>query len=197
MIPGTNSRSVEIEFELAAAQFSLMGYPLLEQGRSLSLVLDAGVLLPDPAAESWFTVQQEPLPTQLHRVGPAFYAFAGQIREAELLQDGGEEMAILLVDCGGVPLRMMCAPGEDGRLPFGTWETRYLTGLGRLQGIVEEDYSSAIGENVGVILWGVRRLILSPGDPLFGQWRETSDLPATPFRYDKVLIQARLHKQGV
>lgn len=174
-----------------------MGCPDLSQGQPMSLVLDAGVLLPDPAADSWFTVQQEPLPTHCIHVGPAQYAFSGQIREAEILRDEGEEMAILLVDCGGVPLRMTCAPGEDGRLPFGTWETRFLAGVGRLQGIVEEDFSSVLGKNIGATLWSFRRLILTPGDPLFGQWRDTSNLPATPFRFDRVLIQARLHRQGV
>ena len=197
LVPGNSSRSIEVEFELSAAQFELMGYPNLSQGQPLSLVLDAGVLLPDPAADSWFMVQPESLPTQLVHVGPALYAFSGQIRDAELLQDEDNEMAILLVNCGGVLVRMTCAPGEDGHLPFGTWETRYLAGVGRLQGVVEEDYSSILGENIGATLWSFRRLILTPGDPLFGQWRETSNLPATPFRFDRILIQARLHRQGV
>ena len=77
----------EIEFELSAHQYELMGYPGLKQGASLSLVLDAGVLLPDTAADSWFAVQTEPVPPQFCMIGPAHYAFAGQIVEADLFKE--------------------------------------------------------------------------------------------------------------
>lgn len=193
----SNRRSIEIEFVLTSAQHEAMGYAGLSQGQSLSMVLDMGVLLPDPAAEQWFFVQKAPLKSQFVQVGPAMYAFAGQIREAELFTDAGEETALLTVDCGDVPLRVTCAPMEDGRLPFGTWETRYLAGVSRLQGVLEEDFSLSLGEYVGVTVWGVRRLILAPGDPLFGEWRETIELPATPFTYDLVLIQGHLHRRDV
>lgn len=192
----SNRQSLEIEFVLTSAQHEAMGYAGLRQGQSLSMVLDMGVLLPSPAAEQWFAVQQEPLQPQFVQIGPAMYAFAGQIREAELFTEGGEETALLTVECG-VPLRVTCAPMEDGRLPFGTWETRYLAGVSRLQGVIEEDFSLSLGEYVGVTVWGVRRLILAPGDPLFGEWRETTELPATPFTYDQVLIQGHVHRRGV
>jgi hypothetical protein len=188
----------EIEFELPARQFELMGYPALRQGESLSVILDAGVLLPDPSAESWFTVQKEPLPACLKLIGPATYAFAGQIVEADLfrVEEGiaGAESGVVLVQCGDVAVRVTCAPQEDGVLPWGTWETRYLTGIGRLQGIVEEDFHSAIGRQQGITIWQFRRLILSPGDPLFGQWHETVDLLPSPYRYDRIIVTARVHR---
>ncbi len=187
----------EIEFELSADQYASMGYPGLRQGQALSLVLDAGVLIPDPVADSWYTVRPEPLSPQLTRVGPALYAFAGQIVDADLLKDESRsESAVVLVDCGVVPVRAMCAPREeDGRLPWGTWETRYLTGFGRLQGLVEEDYGTAVGRSFGVTIWGFRRLVLAPGDPLFAQWHETDALPPMPFRYDRIFVTARVHRE--
>ena len=170
----------EIEFELPAQQYELLGYPGLHQGEALSVVLDAGVLLPDPAADSWFVVQPEPIPVKFQMVGPAHYAFAGQIVEADLFKADGAETGVVLVDCGGgVLVRCACAPQEDGTLPWGTWETRYLTGFGRVQGIVEEDFRTAsIGRPFGVTIWRFRRLVLTPGDAMFGQWHETVELSA-------------------
>ena len=188
----------EIEFELPATQYELMGYPGLHQGESLALVLDAGVLLPDPAAEGWFAVRQEPLSPRLALIGPATYAFAGQIVEADLFKSDGpetaSETAVVVVQCGDVALRVTCAPQEDGMLPWGTWETRYLTGVGRLQGIVEEDFHATIGRPQGVTIWRFRRLVLVPGDPLFGQWHESVELLPSPFRYDRIIVTARVHR---
>lgn len=188
----------EIEFELSAQQYELMGYPGLRQGETLPVVLDAGVLLPDPSADSWFAVQETPLPARLANIGPAHYAFAGQIVEADLFRTDdpvtGPQTAIVTVNCGAVAVRVTCAPQEDGLLPWGTWETRYLTGVGRLQGIVEEDYHAAVGQPLSVTIWRFRRLVLAPGDPLFGQWHETVELLPAPYRYDRVIVTARVHR---
>ena len=171
----------EIEFELPAPQYELMGYPGLAQGQSLTvLVLDAGVLLPDLAADSWFAVQQVPIAPQLQHVGPAQYAFAGQIVAADLFKQDGADAGVVVVNCGVVPVRVSCGPREDGVLPWGTWETRFLTGLGRIQGIVDEGYTTSVGIPVGVTIWRFRRLVLVPGDPLFGQWHETPALAPHP-----------------
>jgi hypothetical protein len=183
----------EIEFELSAEQYERMGYPGLQQGESLTVTLDAGVLLPDPAVEGWFTVRKEPWSPLLKRVAPATYVFAGEIKAAEISDDEGEQSAVLLVDCG-LPLRVTCGPQPNGRLPEGTWETRSLTGYGRLYGIVEDDFATDIGKTVDVIVWGVQRLILTPGDPVIGEWHASESLPPTPYRYDRVLITARLHR---
>ena len=184
----------EVEFELPAAQHRLMGYPGLRQGQVLSVILDAGVLLPDPGAESWYAVQKEPLVRQLKQTGRARYAFAGQIQEADLRKEQGEAFATLLVDCGPVALRVTCGPREDGALPYGTWETRYLAGYGLLQGVVEEDFRTPIGRVQDVTIWGFRRLVLHPGDPAFGEWHESTELPATPYEFDRVLVTARVHR---
>jgi hypothetical protein len=187
----------EIEFELSSAQFQQMGYPRMEQGQPLTLILDGGILLPDPGADDWFAVQEAPLPGHFIQVGRARYAFTGRILEADIFKEAGEETALLLVDCDGVALRITCAPQAEGMLPFGTWETRTISGLLRLQGVVEDDFTSAIGKPVGVTLWGFRRLSLGPGDPFFGQWHESDELLSTPFHYDRVLINARLHREGI
>lgn len=184
----------EIEFELSAQQFERMGYPSLKQGESLTLTLDAGVLLPEPAADGWFAVQKERLPALFKQVGAAQYVFAGQIKEAEIFREEGEETAVVSVDCSGIPVRVTCAPHEDGRLPEGTWETRYLTGYGRIQGIVEDDFTTAIGQSLNVIIWGFKRLVLTPGDPVLGEWHEMDVLPSAPYLYDRVLIKARPHR---
>jgi hypothetical protein len=184
----------EIEFELPATQYELMGYPGLHQGESLSLILDAGVLLPDSSADSWFAVRQEPLPPKLALIGPATYAFAGQIVEADLFKSDGAETGVVVVQCGDVAIRVTCAPQEDGTLPWGTWETRYLAGVGRLQGIVEEDYHTEVGRPQGVTIWRFRRLVLGPGDPLFGQWHESVELLPSPFRHDRIIVTARVHR---
>jgi hypothetical protein len=184
----------EIEFELAAGQYEAMGYPGLRQGESLAVTLDAGVLLPDPSAESWFAVRPEPLAPQLVRIGPATYAFAGQIVEADLFKSDGDETGVVLVQCGEVAVRATCAPQEDGMLPWGTWETRYLAGVGRLQGIVEDDFQSSIAHPSGLTIWQFRRLVLSPGDPLFGQWHESVELLPSPYRYDRIVVTARVHR---
>lgn len=184
----------EIEFELPATQYELMGYPGLHQGESLAVVFDAGVLLPDPSADSWFAVREEPLPAKLALIGPATYAFAGQIVEADLFKSDGAETGVVLVQCGDVALRVTCASQEDGTLPWGTWETRYLVGVGRVQGIVEEDFHAEVGRAQGVTIWRFRRLVLGPGDPLFGQWHETVDLLPSPFRYDRIIVTARVHR---
>lgn len=188
----------EIEFELSAQQYELMGYPPLRQGEALPVLLDAGVLLPDWSADSWYAVQPEPLPMRLANIGPALYAFAGQIVEADLFRtdhpETGPQTAIVTVNCGAVFLRITCAPQDDGLLPWGTWETRYLTGVGRLQGVVEDDYHAAVGRALGVTIWRFRRLVLTPGDPLFGQWHETVELPQSPIRYDRIIVTARVHR---
>jgi hypothetical protein len=101
---------------------------------------------------------------------------------------------VLLVTCGAIPIRLTCAPQADGRLPYGAWETRYLTGYGRLQGIVEDDFATAVGTTVDVIIWGFQRLILTPGDPVIGEWRATDLLTPTPYLYDRLFITARLHR---
>ena len=103
-------------------------------------------LLPEAGTEAWYSVRKEPLPAQLVQVGRAHYAFAGQIAQAEIVKDEGLETAALVVQCGGAPVRVMCAPQADGTLPYGTWETRFAAGLGRLYGLVEEDFSVGVGE---------------------------------------------------
>ena len=184
----------EIEFELPALQFQLMDYPRLEQGQALVLQLDSGVLLPEPSAEGWYAVQPEQIAAQFVRIAPATYAFAGRIREAEMAKGEDMETAALMIDCGDIPLRVTCAPRDDGRLPYGTWETRYLTGCSRIVGLVEEDFSIGIGQSIGVTIWKFRRLVLTPGDPLFGQWYETQELPPTPYRHDRILVTAHVHR---
>jgi hypothetical protein len=187
----------EIEFELSGYQYELMGYPGIRQGEPLSVVLDAGVLLPDVSAESWFAVQKEALPAQFVNVGPAIYAFAGQIVEAELMTEDDEQTAVLLVACGVVRVRVTCAPQADGRLPYGAWETRYLSGIGRVQGIIEDEFKTGIGHLTNVTVWRFRRLILRPGDPLFGQWHESVELLPLPLHYDRVVVAARVHRERI
>jgi hypothetical protein len=184
----------EIEFELPAEQIELMGFPRLTQGQPLTVIFDAGILLPDPGANYWFAVQKEALPHRFVRVGRALYAFTGQIEDADIVKEEGIESATVLVNTGDVTFRATCAPGEDGRLPFGTWETRTITGLAHLQGIVEDDFATSIGRPTGVTIWQFRRLLLTPGDVRFGEWYLSAELPDSPYRFDRVLIEARLHR---
>lgn len=187
----------EIEFELPASQHELLGFPALRQGQSLALILDAGVLLPDPAALAWFTVQPQLLPAQLVHVAPGQYAFSGQITDAEIVTEEGQQSATVAVECGFASVRATCAPRDDGRLPYGTWETRYLAGYAPLTGMIEDEYTTGIGEMVGVTIWYFRRLVLTPGDPLFGQWHETDELPPNPYQHDRILVTARVHRRGI
>ena len=182
----------EIEFELSPQQFEMMGYPHMQQGQPLDVQLQTGELLPEPGADAWYAVRKEPLSPQLIAVGRGLYAFAGQITQADIIKDEGLETAALIVQCGVAPVRLMCAPQTDGALPYGTWETRYIAGTGRLYGVVEEDFAVGVGERIGVTIWGFQRLILTPGDPAFGQWHESIDLLPTPYRYDRVLVTARI-----
>jgi hypothetical protein len=184
----------EIEFDLSPQQFEMMGYPQLRQGQPLDLQLQSGELLPEPGTDAWYAVRQEPLSSHLIATGRGLYAFAGQVEQADIVKDEGFETAALIVRCGEVPVRLMCAPQADGTLPYGTWETRYVAGTGRLYGIVEEDFAVGVGERIGVTIWSFERLILTPGDPAFGQWHESIELPPTPYRYDRVLVTARIHR---
>jgi hypothetical protein len=184
----------EIEFELSPQQFEMMGYPQMRQGQPLDVQLQTQELLPEPGADAWYAVRPEPLTPQLVQVGRGLYAFAGQIEQAEIVKDEGFETAALIVRCGVAPVRLMCAPQEDGTLPYGTWETRYVVGTGRLYGLAEEDFAVGVGERVGVTIWNFQRLILAPDDPAFGQWHESVELPPTPYRYDRVLVTARIHR---
>ena len=110
----------EIVFELSASQYELMGYPVLRQGHSLDLILDAGLLFPEVDAPNWYKVRPEPLTPCLSHVARGRYAFAGQIQEDELEKvDGGEE-AILLGDCGDVSGSVGCSAQADGALPLRT-----------------------------------------------------------------------------
>ncbi len=186
-----------IEFELSAEQFAMMGYPLLRQGEPLDVILDCGILLPDTVSAGWYAVQREELPTALVRTGRAGYAFSGQINVADITNEDDIETATVTVDCNGVSLRATCAPQDDGRLPYGLWETRYLTGLCRLQGIVHDAFAVPVGETIGVTIWSFKRLILTPGDPNFGVWHESEELLPTPFSYDKVLLDARIHRSNL
>ena len=172
-----------------------MGFPRLQQGLPLSAVLDGGVLLPEPGPEPWYAVQKEPLPSRLRQIGPALYAFSGQIVEADI-EYGPAQMAVVVVDCGIVALRAACAPNSEGVLPEGTWETRYMAGFAPLQAIVEESFTSPVGRTVNVSMWEFRRLLLSPADSAFGTWHTSSEIPPTPFTCDRLLIQARVHRQG-
>ena len=192
----------EIVFELSALQYELMGFPGLQQGQSVDLVLDGGLLFPEADAANWYDVRSEPLSPSLIQVLRGRYAFAGQIKEAEINRVTGsagseENEAILLVDCGVVPIRVTCAAREDGLLPWGTWETRFLAGYAGLQGIVEEDFSTSIGQTVSLTIWSIHRLVLTPGDPLFGQWYEGDTLVAAPLGFDRVWITARLHRHSL
>lgn len=187
----------EIEFELAADQYALMNYPGLRQGQPLSVLLDGGMLFPDPLTLTWYAVRPEPLASQCVRTGPGQVALAGQIREAEIGKVDGEDRAVLLVDCGGLPLRVTCLAQEDGTLPWGTWETRWLAGHALLAGIVDDDFASGIGEPVGVTIWHFNRLVLTPGDPHFGQWIEMDELLPLPFAFDRILVTARAHRRGI
>lgn len=185
---------MELEFELPAVQYQLMGYPGLRQGEPLTVTLESDILLPDPAATGWFAVQKDPWPLCFTLVAPATYAFTGQIQAAELEDEDGAETAVLLVNCGAIALRVICAPRESGRLPFGTWETRFLTGVSRLHGLVEDDFQTAIGQSIDLTIWQFRRLVLTPGDAVFGRWHETDQLPPTPYHYDRIIVQGRLHR---
>lgn len=186
----------EIEFELSAEQYALLDYKGLGQGQAFTVTLDGGVLLPDPAAAFWFAVQPEPLAMAFQPIGPSIYAFAGRIDEAEI-EYGREQLAHLSVNCANVFLRITCAPGADGQLPYGTWETRYIAGVAAVQGLFEENFEIGIGRNIDVTLWGFRRLILTPGDPNFGQWHASAELAPTPFTHDRVYVTARIHRQKV
>ena len=185
----------QIEFELSAEQFALMGFPKLQQGLPLTAVLDGGVLLPQPGPDPWYAVQQEPLTPRFTQIGPALYAFAGQIVEADI-QYGSNQMAVIVVDCGIVTLRVACAPNDDGVLPEGTWETRYAAGFAPVQAIVEESFSSPVGRTVDLSMWGFRRLLLSPNDSAFGTWHPSSEIPPAPFTSDRLLIQAESIDRG-
>lgn len=187
----------EIEFELPAEQYARMGYPGLQQGQTLTVLLDGGVLAPGPQGESWYAVRQEVWPSQFVQVGRARYGFSGQIKDADLFKQDEEQFAALVVDCDGVLLRVLCLPGEDGMLPFGVWETRYLAGCITLQGIVEDDFGLTVGHSSGITLWQFRRLVLTPGDPNFGRWHESVELLPTPYTFDRILVTARLHRQGI
>jgi hypothetical protein len=187
----------EIEFELSPQQFELMGYPHLRQGQPLDVQLQTSELLPEPGAEGWYTVRQEPWPARLIQVERGTYAFTGQIAQADIVKDEGLETAALVVQCGVAPVRVMCAPQADGTLPYGTWETRYVAGMGRLYGLVEEDFAVGVGEQVGVTVWSFQRLILTPGDAAFGQWHESTELLPTPYLYDRVVVTARIHRRGM
>ncbi|MEZ4837373.1 MAG: hypothetical protein R2873_36150 [Caldilineaceae bacterium] len=186
----------EIEFELSAEQYALLAYKGLQQGQSYTVTLDGGVLLPDPAAAFWFAVQPEALTPVFEPVAPSVYAFAGRIDEAEI-EYGREQLAHLSIDCGTVFLRVTCAPGDDGQLPYGTWEARYIAGVAAVQGLFEENFELGVGRNINVTLWGFRRLILGPGDPNFGQWHESVELASTPFTHDRVYVTARVHRNTV
>jgi hypothetical protein len=184
----------EIEFELSPQQFEMMGYPHLRQGQPLDVQLQTNELLPEPGADAWYMVRPQKLSPQLIQVGRCLYAFAGQIDQAELIKAEGLETAALVVQCGVAPVRVMCGPLADGSLPYGTWETRYLLGTGRLYGVVEEDFAVGVGERIGVTIWSFQRLILAPDDPAFGQWHESVELPPTPYLYDRVMVTARIHR---
>lgn len=190
----------EIEFELTAHQFELMGFPALREGQPLEVQLDAGILLPDPAAITWYHVQPEPLKPALVRTAPGQYALCGQIRAAELAEEGeglaSQQSGILLVECDGLPIRLSVAPGQDGRLPWGTWETRWLAGHSLLTGLAEDDLATGIGETVGVTLWRFQRLVLTPGDPHFGQWVESDHLLPSPLRSDRIVVVAHVHRRA-
>ena len=187
----------EIEFELSAQQIEVAGFPALQQGQPLTVTLDGGVLLPDAAAFACYAVRPEPIEARFARVGPGLYVFAGQIAAADIVKAEGEQTATLVVECGSVPLRVTCAAGPDGLLPFGTWETRFMTGICPVQGILEDDFSAPVGEPVGVTIWHFRRLILRPGDAAFGQWHETDRLLPQPLVHDRIYVTARLHRRAV
>jgi hypothetical protein len=187
----------EIIFELPASQYAIMEYPGLRQGQPLDVILDAGVLLPDIGSTSWYYVQPQPLTAHLHNVSRGLAAFAGQIKAAEILKEDDQTLAVLSVDCGVTSIRVTCAPQQDGLLPFGVWETRYLAGCAPLQGIVEEEFVTQIGQCVGVTIWQFHRLVLTPGDPLFGKWFASDALPPAPYQYDRVFITTRLHQRAI
>lgn len=185
----------EIEFELTPVQYERMRYPGLRQGQPVSMILDGGVVLPDRSVHTWFTVQQEPITPRMMRTGPAQYAVSGPIIQADIARLDDRQVATLIVDCDGTPVRVTCEPGDDGLLPFGTWETRFFTGFVLLEGIAEDDFAVPLGEPVGLTIWHFSRLALHPGDPHFGEWLVTDSLPPLPFSHDRIIVTARQHRQ--
>ncbi len=138
----------EIEFELPAEQFALMGYPNLQQGHVLTLQLETVVPRPTGTTPGTMCRRRSWTPN-LCVSGRAQYAFAGQITDADVQKSDDYESAAVIVQCGEIPVRVLCAPGPDYRLPYGTWETRYLTGYSRIAGIVEDDFG-VVGKQVTV-----------------------------------------------
>jgi hypothetical protein len=191
----------ELEFELTAYQQELAEFPSIVQGQPLTVILDGGILLPDAGALAWYSVTADALPARFVRTGPATYAFCGKIVEADLAKEGqgveAIESAVLLVECAGVPLRVTCAAQADGMLPFGTWETRTISGHAHITGVLEDDFASGIGETIGVSAWTFKRLILKPGDLHFGQWRESDSLLPTPLGPDRMFVTAKMHRRTV
>ncbi len=187
----------EIEFELPAEQFELISFPNLQQGQFMTVQLETDVVSPDWALPSWYAVQKEHVEPRFVHVGPSQYAFAGQISDANIMDIEGGASALLIVQCGDIPLRVLCAPKEDGQLPYGTWETRHISGLSRISAIIEDDYMSPVGEQVDVTIWSFRRLVLRPGDAQFGRWHESTELVPTPYRHDRVLVTARVHRKPI
>lgn len=183
----------QIEFELPLSQLEILGYPPLRQGQPLSLVLDGGVLLPDTEAEFWYQVSSQRLPRQLVPLGLAIYAFSGTVTEAAI-EYGQEQHAILAVDCGPATIRIACAPQADGTLPYGTWETRSMVGMVYLRGLPEDSFPGGIGPNTDVTISRFRRLVLTPGDPHFGEWHEEVALPGAPVDHHRIYVVARVHR---
>ena len=110
----------EIEFELSAHQYELMGYPGLHQGESLSVVLGcrrAACRIRRPTVG--LPCSQEPLPPQSGTVGPATYAFAGQIVEADLFKSDGAETGVVVVQCGDVAAARDLCPARRRHAALG------------------------------------------------------------------------------
>ena len=128
-----------------------MDYPHLRQGQSLDVQIETGVLLPDAGSEGWYAVQKEPLEPQLHQVARASYAFAGQIDQAELSKD---EDGMASATLHGALWRRAAAGAvcAGGRWTTARWHMgdALSGGLGRLHGLVEENFSTAVGTRIGV-----------------------------------------------
>ncbi len=62
---------------------------------------------------------------------------------------------------------------------------------------LEEDYQAGVGRPIGVTVWSFRRLVLTPGDTLFGQWHTATAWLPQPYRYDRGSVTARVHRSGL
>ena len=124
----------------------------------------------------------------------------GRFARPELVDEEGEQNAPCAAGrcCGVVKIRVTCAPRLTAACPTARGRRTYLSGIGRVQGIFEEEFRTSIGHPTNLTLWNFQLAGACPRRHPFWPVARDARLVPLPLHHDRVIVTGRVHqRQGL